>query len=142
MMKVFGKEILSETSLQYGKKFATLELLKNITILHTRLQFTRYANRFLLNYPAFLLGNIPKLTGSLISINITQESVNKTADKKLWDKEIQREMAEHRERHFANREVEIKKYEQDLQIWKDVNRKYIGACYCLRILFNLQAKII
>ena len=54
--------------------------------------------------------------------------MNKTADKKLWDKEIQREMAEHRERHFANREVEIKKYEQDLQIWKDVNRKYIGAC--------------
>ena len=67
--------------------------------------------------------------------------MNKTADKKLWDKEIQREMAEHRERHFANREVEIKKYEQDLQIWKDVNRKYIGACYCLPILFNLQAKI-
>ena len=88
------------------------------------------------------MGNIPKLTGSLISINITQESVNKTADKKLWDKEIQREMAEHRERHFANREVEIKKYEQDLQIWKDVNRKYIGACYCLRILFNLQAEIL
>ena len=88
------------------------------------------------------MGNIPKLTGSLISINITQDSVNKTADKKLWDKEIQREMAEHRERHFDNREVEIKKYEQDLQIWKDVNRKYIGACYYLPIIFNLKAKIL
>ena len=70
-----------------------------------------------------------------------QESVNKPADKKLWDKEIQRELAEHRERHFANREVEIKKYEQDLQIWKDVNRKYILACCSLCIFYNHQAKI-
>ena len=65
-----------------------------------------------------------------------QESVNKTADKKLWDKEIQREMAEHRERHFANREVEIKKYEQDLQIWKDVNRKYILS-YNFNVFFTI-----
>lgn len=65
-----------------------------------------------------------------------QESVNKTADKKLWDKEIQRELAEHRERHFANREVEIKKYEQDLQIWKDVNRKYILS-YNFNVFFTI-----
>ena len=67
-----------------------------------------------------------------------QESVNKTADKKLWDKEIQREMAEHRERHFANREVEIKKYEQDLQIWKDVNRKYIRLYHAFFTIFKLK----
>ena len=65
-----------------------------------------------------------------------QESVNKTADKKLWDKEIQRELAEHRERHFANREVEIEKYEQDLQIWKDVNRKYILS-YNFNVFFTI-----
>ena len=65
-----------------------------------------------------------------------QESVNKTADKKLWDKEIQRELAEHRERHFANREVEIEKYEQDLQIWKDVNRKYILS-YNFHVFFTI-----
>ena len=65
-----------------------------------------------------------------------QESVNKTADKKLWDKEIQRELAEHRERHFANREVEIEKYEQDLQIWKDVNRKYILS-YHFNVFFTI-----
>ena len=70
-----------------------------------------------------------------------QESVNKTADKKLWDKEIQRELAEHRERHFANREVEIEKYEQDLQIWKDVNRKYILSYYFLCIFYNLSHKL-
>ena len=68
-----------------------------------------------------------------------QESVNKTADKKLWDKEIQRELAEHQERHFANREVEIEKYEQDLQIWKDVNRKYILSYNFLCIFYNHQA---
>ena len=62
--------------------------------------------------------------------------MNKTADKKLWDKEIQREMAEHRERHFANREVEIEKYEQDLQIWKDVNRKYILS-YNFNVFFTI-----
>ena len=73
---------------------------------------------------------------SLISINIIQESVNKTADKKLWDKEIQRELAEHQERHFSNREVEIEKYEQDLQIWKDVNRKYILS-YNFNVFFTI-----
>ena len=41
----------------------------------------------------------------------------------MWDKEIQRELTEHRERHTANREIEIKKYENDLQAWKDMNSK-------------------
>ena len=77
-----------------------------------------------------------QLTDSLTSIHMIQESVNKTADKKLWDKEIQRELAEHRERHFANREVEIEKYEQDLQIWKDVNRKYILS-YIFNVFFTI-----
>ena len=55
--------------------------------------------------------------------NFTQESVNKSADKKLWDKEINRELAEHREIYAANREIQIKNYENELQIWKDINRK-------------------
>ena len=50
-----------------------------------------------------------------------QESVNKTVDKVLWDREIQRELLDHRERHAANKEIEMKKYENDLQTWKDVN---------------------
>ena len=54
---------------------------------------------------------------------LTQESVNKNAEKKLWDKEIQRELAEHREIHAANREIQTKNYENELQIWKDINRK-------------------
>ena len=51
------------------------------------------------------------------------ESVNKSADKALWDKEIRREVAESKEQHAANKEVEIKKYEADLQAWKDMNSK-------------------
>ena len=52
-----------------------------------------------------------------------QESVNKNADKKLWDKEIQKELAEHKERYEANKDVETLKYENDLKIWKEINRK-------------------
>ena len=54
---------------------------------------------------------------------LPQESVNKNMDKKLWDKEIQRELAEHREVHAANKEIQIKNYENEMQIWKDINRK-------------------
>ena len=49
--------------------------------------------------------------------------MSKTTDKKVWDKEIQRELTEQRERHLANKEVEKKQYENDLQAWKDMNRK-------------------
>ena len=44
-------------------------------------------------------------------------------DKKLWDKEIQRELAEQREVHAANKEIQIKNYENEMKIWKDINRK-------------------
>ena len=52
-----------------------------------------------------------------------KESVNKNADKKSWDKEIQKELMEHRERHEVNKEIETLKYENDLKVWKEVNRK-------------------
>ena len=39
------------------------------------------------------------------------------------DKEIQKELMEHRERHEVNKEIETLKYENDLKVWKEVNRK-------------------
>jgi F0F1-type ATP synthase epsilon subunit len=52
---------------------------------------------------------------------LTQESVNVAADRLTWEREIDRQLAEDRERHDAHRLKATRQYEEDLQAWKDMH---------------------
>jgi len=54
-----------------------------------------------------------------------QESVNLTADRLNWEREINRQLVEERERHAANKVKALQQYEEDLQAWKEMHSQYL-----------------
>ena len=47
--------------------------------------------------------------------------MNLTADRLNWEREIQRQLAEDRERHEANRVRALQQFEDDLRAWKEMH---------------------
>ena len=50
--------------------------------------------------------------------------MNLTADRLNWEREIQRQLAEDRERHEANRVRALQQFEDDLRAWKEMHSQF------------------
>ena len=57
-------------------------------------------------------------------ILIKKESVNNTADRSKWEKELMREINFHKEEHEATYEKNLSQYKKAMEAWKETHSKY------------------
>ena len=57
-------------------------------------------------------------------ILIKKESVNNTADRSKWEKELMREINFRKEEHEATYEKNLSQYKKAMEAWKETHSKY------------------